>query len=163
MRRMAQSGGVTIPPHLLQPRVGAPSAPLPRILRGSSGTPENRAIHRLPHAMTTNTPASHGARIIDGKARSESVRASLRARIAAAGRRVRLDALLVGDDRAAGIYAREHRSPAAVLRSLDKALRDELETTEMFLTVFYGVLDPAAGSESGRIGNLNPQSALKKK
>jgi phosphoserine phosphatase RsbU/P len=46
---------------------------------------------------------------------------------------------------AAGIYAREHRSPAAVLRSLDRALRDELETTEMFLTVFYGVLDPAAG------------------
>jgi oxalyl-CoA decarboxylase len=25
------------------------------------------------------------------------------------------------------------------------------------------VLDPAAGSESGRIGNLNPQSALRKK
>ncbi|NJD20293.1 MAG: hypothetical protein FIA95_13555, partial [Gemmatimonadetes bacterium] len=47
---------------------------------------------------------------------------------------------------AAGIYAREHRSPAQVLRSLDRALRDELETTEMFLTVFYGVLDPAAGS-----------------
>jgi phosphoserine phosphatase RsbU/P len=47
---------------------------------------------------------------------------------------------------AAGIYAREHRSPAEVLRSLDRALRDELETTEMFLTVFYGVLDPAAGT-----------------
>lgn len=46
---------------------------------------------------------------------------------------------------AAGIYAREHQSPAAVLRSLDRALGDELETTEMFLTVFYGVLDPAAG------------------
>jgi oxalyl-CoA decarboxylase len=25
------------------------------------------------------------------------------------------------------------------------------------------VIDPAAGSESGRIGNLNPQSALRKK
>ena len=25
------------------------------------------------------------------------------------------------------------------------------------------VIDPAAGSESGRIGNLNPQSALSKK
>lgn len=46
---------------------------------------------------------------------------------------------------AAGIYAREFSSPAEVLRSLDRALRDELETTEMFLTVFYGVLDPAAG------------------
>jgi sigma-B regulation protein RsbU (phosphoserine phosphatase) len=44
---------------------------------------------------------------------------------------------------AAAIYAREHDSPAKVLRDLDDALRDELETTEMFLTVFYGVLDPA--------------------
>lgn len=46
---------------------------------------------------------------------------------------------------AAGIYAREHASPAKVLRDLDDALRDELETTEMFLTVFYGVLDPKEG------------------
>ena len=46
---------------------------------------------------------------------------------------------------AAGIYARELESPAQVLRRLDDALREELETTEMFLTVFYGVLDPAAG------------------
>ena len=46
---------------------------------------------------------------------------------------------------AAGIYAGEHESPARVLRDLDDALRDELETTEMFLTVFYGVLDPARG------------------
>ncbi len=45
---------------------------------------------------------------------------------------------------AAGIYAREFISPAKVLRSLDDALADELETTEMFLTVFYGVLDPEA-------------------
>jgi serine phosphatase RsbU (regulator of sigma subunit) len=43
---------------------------------------------------------------------------------------------------AAAIYAREHDSPARVLRDLDDALSDELETTEMFLTVFYGVLDP---------------------
>ena len=45
---------------------------------------------------------------------------------------------------AAGIYAREHGSPGEVLRGLDDALRDELETTEMFLTVFYGVLDREA-------------------
>ena len=44
---------------------------------------------------------------------------------------------------AAGIYAREHDSPARVLRDLDDALREELETTEMFLTVFYGVVDPS--------------------
>ena len=47
---------------------------------------------------------------------------------------------------AAGIYAREYDSPAAVLRGLDDALRDELETTEMFLTVVYLVIDPAAGT-----------------
>jgi sigma-B regulation protein RsbU (phosphoserine phosphatase) len=46
---------------------------------------------------------------------------------------------------AAGIYAREAESPAGVLRNLDDALADELATTEMFLTVFYGVIDPAAG------------------
>ena len=46
---------------------------------------------------------------------------------------------------AAGIYAREAESPAAVLRKLDDALAEELATTEMFLSVFYGVIDPAAG------------------
>jgi len=46
---------------------------------------------------------------------------------------------------AAGIYAREAESPKGVLRKLDDALSEELETTEMFLTVFYGVIDPAAG------------------
>jgi len=46
---------------------------------------------------------------------------------------------------AAGIYARESDSPSEVLRKLDDALSEELESTEMFLTVFYGVLDRAAG------------------
>jgi sigma-B regulation protein RsbU (phosphoserine phosphatase) len=46
----------------------------------------------------------------------------------------------------AGVYARESTSPAQVLRSLDDALAEELETTEMFLTVFYGVLDPRTGT-----------------
>jgi oxalyl-CoA decarboxylase len=30
-------------------------------------------------------------------------------------------------------------------------------------TLINAVIDPAAGTESGRIGNLNPQSALSKK
>ena len=30
-------------------------------------------------------------------------------------------------------------------------------------TLINAVLDPAAGGQLGRIGNLNPQSALKKK
>jgi sigma-B regulation protein RsbU (phosphoserine phosphatase) len=47
---------------------------------------------------------------------------------------------------AATIYASEFAMPAKVLRHLDDALRDELETTEMYLSLFYGVLDPAAGT-----------------
>ena len=46
---------------------------------------------------------------------------------------------------AASIFAGETESPAEVLRHVDDALRDELETTEMYLTLFYGVLDPLAG------------------
>lgn len=46
---------------------------------------------------------------------------------------------------AAAIYALEVGTPAGVLRNLDDALRDELETTEMYLSLFYGVLDPANG------------------
>ena len=47
---------------------------------------------------------------------------------------------------AATIYASEFGSPARVLRHLDDALRDELETTEMYLTLFYGVLDRERGT-----------------
>jgi sigma-B regulation protein RsbU (phosphoserine phosphatase) len=46
---------------------------------------------------------------------------------------------------AATIYAMEGDCPAAVLRHLDDALLDELETTEMYLSLFYGVLDPKKG------------------
>ncbi len=46
-----------------------------------------------------------GAQVIDGKELSQRVRADLRARVQASGRAVRLDALLVGDDRPAEIYA----------------------------------------------------------
>jgi sigma-B regulation protein RsbU (phosphoserine phosphatase) len=43
---------------------------------------------------------------------------------------------------AATIYASEFGTPAKVLRHLDDALREELESTEMYLTLFYAVLDP---------------------
>ncbi len=46
---------------------------------------------------------------------------------------------------AASIYALESPDPAEVLRKLDDALRDELETTEMFVSLCYVVIDPAAG------------------
>jgi len=47
---------------------------------------------------------------------------------------------------AATIYAAEFGTPSKVLRHLDDALHDELESTEMYLTLFYGVLDPAERS-----------------
>ncbi|MEX0979828.1 MAG: GAF domain-containing SpoIIE family protein phosphatase [Gemmatimonadota bacterium] len=46
---------------------------------------------------------------------------------------------------AATIYASEIGTPERVLRYLDDALRDELENTEMYLTLFYGVVDPEKG------------------
>lgn len=46
---------------------------------------------------------------------------------------------------ASSIYAMESDSPSQVLRQLDDALHDELETTEMYLTMFYGIIDPAMG------------------
>jgi phosphoserine phosphatase RsbU/P len=46
---------------------------------------------------------------------------------------------------AATIYASEADSPELVLSRMGEALRDELENTEMYLTLFYGVLDPELG------------------
>jgi phosphoserine phosphatase RsbU/P len=46
---------------------------------------------------------------------------------------------------AATIYASEVQSPARVLQGMSEALMDELEGTEMYLTVFYGVVDPEKG------------------
>ncbi|MBX3356210.1 MAG: bifunctional 5,10-methylenetetrahydrofolate dehydrogenase/5,10-methenyltetrahydrofolate cyclohydrolase [Phycisphaeraceae bacterium] len=49
--------------------------------------------------------ATASATILDGRAASDEVRREVAARVAAAGRRVRLDAILVGDDRSALLYA----------------------------------------------------------
>lgn len=46
---------------------------------------------------------------------------------------------------AVAIYAQESGPPAEVLRHVHRALIKELENTEMYLTLFYGVLDPNAG------------------
>lgn len=46
---------------------------------------------------------------------------------------------------AAAIYAQEAEPPAHVLRQVHRALIDELESTEMHLSLFYAVLDPEAG------------------
>ena len=55
------------------------------------------------------------ARIIDGKELSARVRDDLVARIKAAGRPVRLDAVLVGSDRAAAIYAENQAKTCAAV------------------------------------------------
>jgi phosphoserine phosphatase RsbU/P len=46
---------------------------------------------------------------------------------------------------AVGIYAQESGPPGEVLRRVRRALIKELESTEMYMTLFYGVLDPHAG------------------
>ena len=43
---------------------------------------------------------------------------------------------------ATGIYAGETASPGGLLRAIHNALIKKLESTEMFMTVFYGVIDP---------------------
>jgi len=47
---------------------------------------------------------------------------------------------------AVAIHASEGDSPAEVLRRTHQALIAELETTEMYMTLFYGVIDPANGT-----------------
>src|SRR5690606_10263247 len=46
---------------------------------------------------------------------------------------------------AAGIHASEADSPAEVLQRTPQAVSPELETPEMYLTLFYGVIDPVRG------------------
>jgi sigma-B regulation protein RsbU (phosphoserine phosphatase) len=45
---------------------------------------------------------------------------------------------------AVAIHASEGDAPAEVLRRAHRALIDELESTEMYLTLFYAVIDPTA-------------------
>lgn len=47
---------------------------------------------------------------------------------------------------AAAIQAAVGDGPASVMRRLDDAVYDELESTEMYLTLFYAVIDPAHGT-----------------
>ena len=55
-------------------------------------------------------------------------------------------ALIMALSMSAGtIYASEVQSPARVLQGMGEALMDELESTEMYLTLFYGVIDPERG------------------
>lgn len=46
---------------------------------------------------------------------------------------------------ASGIHAEAAASPSEVITKLEESLADELHKTEMFLTLFYAVIDAAAG------------------
>jgi sigma-B regulation protein RsbU (phosphoserine phosphatase) len=46
---------------------------------------------------------------------------------------------------ASGIHAETAASPSDALRRMEGSLADELSRTEMFMTLFYAVIDPAAG------------------
>ena len=46
---------------------------------------------------------------------------------------------------ASGIHAESADSPSEALRRLEQSLEDELARTEMFLTLFYAVVDPRTG------------------
>lgn len=52
---------------------------------------------------------------------------------------------------AIGIYAKEEETPAEVLRRVHRAVIKELESTEMYLSLFYGLLD----SRNGRLDYAN--------
>jgi sigma-B regulation protein RsbU (phosphoserine phosphatase) len=47
---------------------------------------------------------------------------------------------------AASLVAREHDDPAAALSGIHRELVRKLESTEMYMTVCYAVIDPAAGT-----------------
>ncbi|HEX2778905.1 MAG TPA: PP2C family protein-serine/threonine phosphatase, partial [Gemmatimonadaceae bacterium] len=46
---------------------------------------------------------------------------------------------------ATAIHAQRTADPAQTLDALMHSIRDELETTEMYVSVFYGVVDPVTG------------------
>ncbi|HET8656281.1 MAG TPA: SpoIIE family protein phosphatase [Longimicrobiaceae bacterium] len=60
---------------------------------------------------------------------------------------------------AVAIHASEGDSPGEVLRRAHETLIDELETTEMYLTLFYGVIDP--GSRRLTYANAGHQHAFR--
>ena len=45
-----------------------------------------------------------------------------------------------------GIYARQTKAPGELLRAIHHSLIQKLESTEMFMTVFYGVIDVQNGT-----------------
>lgn len=70
---------------------------------------------------------------------------------------------------AVAIHASEGDAPSEVLHRTHRAVIDELENTEMYLTLFYAVIDPAAGtlafsnaghSHAFRVGAQGPAERL---
>lgn len=60
---------------------------------------------------------------------------------------------------AVGIYAPESGAPGEVLRRVHRAIADELESTEMYLSLFYGVID--AGERTITYANAGHPQAFR--
>lgn len=89
-----------------------------------TSTPAGRSPAASPESPSSQPAGSGGAVLIDGKALAAELRTRLSARIREAkgqGRSVRLDALLVGDDNSAAIYA-ENQAKASAIMGIDHEL-----------------------------------------
>ena len=122
---------------------------------------EMELAHNLQQKLLPSVDRVHGFRVAARVEPAEMVGGDFYQVFRLAGGRVGVEADVIGDVSshgfpaallmaltmsAASIYAGETSSPAEVLRRLDDALMDELETTEMYLTLFYGVIDPEEGT-----------------
>ena len=70
------------------------------------------------------------------------------------------DVNAAGSDPATTVFVKGSRYDK-MMEAFGRAVNEAMDSGKP--TLINAVIDPAAGSESGRIGNLNPQSVLKKK
>jgi sigma-B regulation protein RsbU (phosphoserine phosphatase) len=99
--------------------------------------PEARVAARVVPADSVGGDFYHLFRLGDGKT------GVLIGDVSSHGYRAALIMALVMS--ASSIHAQNSPDPARMLSALLTTLRDELESTEMFISIFYGILDPAAG------------------
>ena len=103
-----EAPGPELPPEVVQQTVGRYLEALDRLgledVRRKAFRERLAGATHEEHAHTATVPSS-GATIIDGRLLSLALRASIKARIAASTRSVRLDAVMVGDDPSSAVYA----------------------------------------------------------
>ena len=136
--------------YALRPRSKPASRCSPSRVTARSVSPAWRS---RPSAATICRSASSSSTMTASIAAPTSIRGRLRR----GADRVRQGLALRQDD---GSFRRRRRQ-RDVPDELKRAVNAAMDSGKP--TLINAVLDPAAGSESGRIGNLNPQSKLKKK